>query len=102
MKSNIIKLPFGGDEPLRISEYSLGIYHVRRAVDADTGWGFLTIRDNEGRPIIVRDVRGPDEYVHDVIEGWCEGHRSENRRARRTAQRMLRELVRDHGRGEIE
>jgi hypothetical protein len=72
---------------LAISEHTLtvagDIYAVRRAVDADTQRGFVTICDESGAMILVFSATFPTEHIATLIIAWRAGHSQGLERGRR-------------------
>jgi hypothetical protein len=88
MDTNVISLRTGKPrpEPLSICTYSLQIsgelYRVRRAVDDDKR-GFVTIKDSNGKPVLVFSASFPDEQIGQLIVAWRAGYKQGLERARR-------------------
>jgi hypothetical protein len=89
MDTNVVLLRTGKPKPppLEITKYSLNvggeIYGVRRAVDADTQRGFVTICDEGGAMILVFSSTFPNEHIATLIIAWRAGHSRGLERGRR-------------------
>jgi hypothetical protein len=89
MDSNVISIRTGKPKPppLAISEHTLTVdgdtYAIRRAVDAGTQRGFVTISDDSGAMILVFSATFPREHIATLIIAWRAGHARGIERGRR-------------------
>ncbi|MGM4916239.1 hypothetical protein [Tardiphaga sp. 813_E8_N1_3] len=89
MDSNVISIRTGKPKspPLTVSEHTLTVagdtYTVRRAVDADTQRGFVTICTEGGAMILVFSATYPREHIATLIIAWRAGHARGLERGRR-------------------